>query len=163
MVKTRFITPPNYLKQKVGSGGLSVEIIAKAEQMIANHNIDFAPHAETFLQSIQATMERVKTSKFRTHDHVITMIHPVMQLKANGGMFGYPLITEVAQSALSFLENIHVLDDDAINIIHAHHNTLQSIMNSKIRGLAGETGFQLVKELTGVCNRYYKKHGIEPE
>jgi hypothetical protein len=159
----RYIKPPNYLKQKVGTGGLPKEVLDRADNLVANNDIDFSIHTKTLLDLIKAIIEKALESDFRTHDHVTTMIYPVMQLKAHGGMFGQPLISEISASALSFLENIYVLDNDAIRVLQAHQNALQPILESRIYGLGGPAGKKLVDELRSLCTRYYKKHKILPE
>ena len=158
-----FITPPNRLKQKVGSGGLPAEVLQKADALIANNNFDFRPLGLEYLEAIEATLERSLKSRFRTHDHVIALTNPVMLLKAHGGMFGYPLVSEISYTALRFLENIHVLDDDAIEIVQAHYDILESLFENNIRGLGGDEGYKLVTELANACNRYYRKHNIFPD
>ena len=159
----KLITPPNFLKQKVGSGGLPEEVLNKAQHIIEQSGDDFAPYAKRFIEFIKKIMDETKGSEFRTHDHVTTMIYPVMQLKAHGGMFGQPLISEISSSALNFLENIHVLDDDAIDVLKAHYDALQPVTENKVYGLGGKAGALLIKELNSVCDRYYKKHDIKPE
>ena len=159
----KYITPPNYLKQKVGSGGIPVELIEKAQKKIDNNEVDFTPYTKNFLEFIHNIIEMASTSKFRTHDHVTKMIYPVMQLKAHGGMFGQPLISEISASALSFLENIYVMDDDAIHVLKAHYDALEPISENRIYGLGGAAGEALVEELHHVCERYYNKYSITPE
>lgn len=158
-----YIRPPNYLKQKAGSGGIPPELIEKAQVLIEENEIDFTPYTKNFLEFIHTTIEKAIKSKFRTHDHVTTMIYPVMQLKAHGGMFGQPLISEISASALSFLENIYVLDNDAIEVLKAHYDALEPISENRVFGLGGAAGKKLVKELNDVCRRYYKKYDITPD
>mgnify|MGYP001085751578 CR=1 FL=1 len=158
-----YINAPNYLKQKVGSGGIPPKLIEDAQKVIENNEVDFTPYTQNFLDFISATIDKALKSKFRTHDHVTEMIYPVMQLKAHGGMFRQPLISEIAASALSFLENIYVLDDDALDVIKAHYNALKPILENRIRGLGGKEGQILVKELHNVCQRYYTKYDISPD
>jgi hypothetical protein len=81
-----------------------------------------------------------------------------MDLKASGGMFGYGLVTEVADVALDFLERLDHLNDDALEIIEIHHKTLGTIIASGLRGNGGKAGLSLSKELYGACQRYYKKY-----
>ncbi len=159
----KYIMPPNFLKQKVGSGGLPPEIIAKAQQAIDDSKENFHPYAKTFIEFIDTMIDQSMNSDFRTHDQVTKMIYPIMQLKAHGGMFGQPLMSEISASALSFLENIYVLDDDAIDVLKVHYNALRPVSENKIYGLGGNAGQKLLTELYSACDRYYKKHGITPE
>ena len=161
--KPKYIKPPNFLKQKVGSGGLPKEIIEDAQVAIEENNDDFKPYAKTFLEFIDTMLDKAHNSNFRTHDQVTNMIYPVMQIKAHGGMFGQPLMSEISASALSFLETIYVLDDDALNVLKVHYNALRPVSENNIHGLGGEAGQNLIKELHNACDRYYKKHKITPE
>jgi hypothetical protein len=159
--KTRFLNPPNYLKQKVGSGGLPEKVLLQADKIMEQNNLDFSVYVKKFLDHIDVTVSQALKSEFRTHEHVLSIVYPVMQLKAHGGMFGYQLISEISANLLMFLENIHVLDDDAAEIVRVHYNTLLMLSNNDIRGLGGAEGYNLLSELQGVCDRYYKKHNIE--
>lgn len=159
----KYITPPNFLKQKVGSGGLSDEIIQKAQKTIEQSNDEFKPYAKNFIEFIETMINQAYESNFRTHDQLSNMIYPIMQLKAHGGMFGQPLMSEISASALTFLETIYVLDDDALDVLKVHYNALYPVSENKIHGLGGAAGERLIAELYKACDRYYKKHGIEPD
>ena len=82
-----------------------------------------------------------------------------MHLKANGGMFQYHLISDIADICLQFLEAIEEYNDEAIEIIKAHEQTIQIILDNKLKGNGGKEGYELVKELHQACSRYFKKHG----
>ncbi len=159
----KYITPPNFLKQKVGTGGLPPDMIAKAQKMIDNSAEDFSSYTKSYVKNINSDIEKTINSQFRTHEQVTNMIYPVVQLKAHGAMFNQHLISEIAASALSFLESIHVLDDDAINVIRVHYDALLPISQNRIYGFGGAAGDVLIKELHHVCDRYYKKHDITPD
>jgi hypothetical protein len=81
-----------------------------------------------------------------------------MELKANGTMFKYELVSEFASTMLSFLEHIEQLDNDAIQIIDAHEKTLSALVAKRMKGHGGAVGAQLCKELEDVCGRYYRKN-----
>ena len=87
---------------------------------------------------------------------------PVMELKGNGGMFGYRLITEIADIVLNFLENISELNEDVFEILEVHQKTLKIIIANKLAGDGGRVGKELAQELFKACNRYYKKYDIKP-
>ena len=82
-----------------------------------------------------------------------------MELKANGAMFEYPLISAVAGVLLNFLEVIPELNDDALDIVAVHRSTLNVIVTGKLRGGGGNDGAALLQELADACDRYFKKYG----
>ena len=156
-----FITPPNTLKQKVGFGGLKDEILNKAQELLENHAIDFRPLGEMYLEALDNGIKYAQRSDKNQDDYealIATMLYPAMQLKANGGMFHYPLITEIADKLIQFLEVIDKPDKDAVEIIFAFHATIRAILIGQVKGDAGQYGEELKKALVEACFRYFEKY-----
>lgn len=159
-IKVEFIAPANTLKTKVGSGGLSPEILAKAQDLIENNNIDFRPYANKYLKSLNYQIAQAKLDIEKTALHgelIVKMCYPAMQLKANGAMFQYPLISKVAGKLIYFLEAVKYLDIDSIEIIEAFYKTMRAIILASISGHGGKEGADLVKALDDACLRYFEK------
>ena len=152
----KFITPPNKLKAKVGGGGIAPERLKQAQNFINNNSVDFIPHAKTFLDLVTEFAVEAKNSREEFDRHKLSQ--PIMHLKANGGMFKYALITQVADICLRFVETIHDMNDDAYQVIQAHVNTISIIINNKMTGNGGAEGAALIKELEKACHRYLDKH-----
>lgn len=157
--KTRYITPPHRIKHKAGTGGISEALIERAQFHIETVEIDFEPEARRFLNAIEDILARHKT---RAPPHeAAPLIGPIMQLKANGGMFRYQLISDVADIALTFLESLSVLNNAALEVIGAHVHTIKIILAHKLKGDGGREGFTLIQELEKACQRYYKKYDAD--
>jgi hypothetical protein len=160
--KARFINPPNKLRQKVGTGGIDETLLAKSQQYIeTNTEVDFTPVAKDFLQKLAGVIKDIKSGKISGKDAISAMINPVMQLKANGGMFRYQLLSDVADIALQFLERIDELNTDGFELIDAHEKTIHVIIANGLRGDGGAEGYKLVKELDQARIRYFDKHGAK--
>ncbi|MGB4056910.1 MAG: hypothetical protein WBK77_02360 [Alphaproteobacteria bacterium] len=160
--KPRFINPPNVLKKKVGSGGIDEKLIVKSQDFVNNADIDFIPYAENFLKEFsQALREAEKGSDFKSSREKI--ITPIMQMKAGGGMFKYQLVSEVADTAMQFLDAVDVenVNNETFDILRAHENTLKVIVLNKLKGNGGREGFALIQELDKACKRYFTKYKIE--
>ena len=56
--RAEFIKPLNTLKQKVGSGGLSEDILNKAQALLENNTVDFLPLAEMYLEGLMKGIEK---------------------------------------------------------------------------------------------------------
>lgn len=158
--KAEFIRPPNMLKAKVGSGGLSDEILQKAQDLLENNSVDFLPLAEMYLATLFRGIEYAKAHySSEENEAIITnMLYPAMQLKANGGMFHYPLITSMADKLVQFLEVIIEPDTDAMEIVLAFHTTLRAVVTGKITGDGGQHGQELLKALDDACTRYFERY-----
>ena len=157
--KAEFITPPNTIKQKVGSGGLSEEILERAEELLENYAVDFLPLAEIYLDNLMKGIRVCQNPPpGQSAEYLIsTMLYPGMQLKANGGMFHYPLVTVMADKLIQFLEVIETPDDKAVEIVIAFHATIKMVVQARIQGEPNAKGRSLVKALNEACERYFKK------
>lgn len=158
--KAEFIKPLNLLKAKVGIGGLSEEILSKAQALLENNTVDFLPLAEMYLESLMKGIELAKNPEPNLDDEYIIscMLYPGMQLKANGGMFHYPLVTTISDKLIQFLEVIENADIEAVEIVLAFHTTIRAVVLGKIKGDGGKHGADLVKALSEACERYFEKH-----
>ena len=154
--RAEFIKVPNMLKLKVGSGGLSEEILDKAQKLLEENTQDFAPLGELYLESLANGIEQAKIGSVQEHveEVMAQMIYPAMQLKANGGMFLYPLITKLADRLIQFLEVIDELDIESIEIIMAYHSSMKAVLHGKISGDGGESARELLTALNQACGRY---------
>ncbi len=157
--KAEFIRPPNTLKAKVGSGGVSETILAKAQAVLENNTVDFRPLAEMYLENLLKGVDKARTlTQKDDRENVIShILYPAMQLKANGGMFHYNLVTKIADKLVQFLEVIEELDLAAIEIILAYHATLRAIILGGIKGDGGTHGQELLEALDDACTRYFDK------
>ncbi|NCT40044.1 MAG: hypothetical protein GW778_00060 [Alphaproteobacteria bacterium] len=157
--KAEFINPPNRIKEKVGSGGISDDILEKAQALLENNTVDFEPLAVMYLNALMAGIEKSKDSDPADDKEYLisTMLYPAMQLKANGGMFHFPLISEIADRLIQFLEVINEPDLESIEIVLAFHTTMRAIIHGKIMGNGGDHGRDLLKALNKACVRYFEK------
>jgi hypothetical protein len=162
--KAEFMVPPNILKTKVGSGGLSEEILNKAQALLEEHTVEFTPLASVYLESLHEGIEIAKghTAHDQIEPVIAKMLYPAMQLKANGAMFHYDLITDIAEKLIYFLEVIEEPDIEAVEIILAFYTTMKAIMQGKITGSGGEHGQSLLIALNNACLRYFDRN-IEVE
>jgi hypothetical protein len=155
------ITPADKsLQKKAGVGEIDPELILKAEQFIQDNDEDFTPMALELLAKLASTLARIKRHNIRTAEVLQELEAPVMQLKANGKMFKYDLVTSLASITLDFLESIDTLDDDVLALVTVQLSGLQVIIAQKMKGSGGLDGMRLREELEEACQRYYKKNPL---
>ena len=159
--KAKFITPPNYLKVKAGGGGIPEERLERAQLAMDDFKSDFRPEALKMVENLSAgttgALKALKDGKAFEKDK---MIFPIMQLKANGGMFKYQLLSDIADICLQFMEAVNDFTPEAIDIIKAHENTINIVISNDLKGDGGKEGYTLVQELHKACTRYFKKYNI---
>lgn len=155
-----FFTPPNPLKLKVGSGGLSEDILNKAEALLQNNSMEFSPLAEMYLDAMMKGIEQARTPPEGLDNETIiaAILFPGMQLKANGSMFHYDLITQISDRFIQFMEVIDTVDNEALEIILAFHTTIRAVLLGRIKGDGGKRGDDLMNALIAACYRYFEKN-----
>ncbi|MGH1403118.1 MAG: hypothetical protein ACRBDL_02645 [Alphaproteobacteria bacterium] len=155
-----FIKPPNVLKAKVGYGGLSNQILDRTQSLLENHAADFSPLADIYLDRMKKALDeaRERAESTESEEQIALVLLPCVQLKANGAMFHFPLITRVAERFVQFMEVVERLDNETLDIALAFYNTLKIIAAGKIKGDGGMQGDALVEELNSACMRYFEKH-----
>lgn len=161
--RAEFFMPVNQLKNKVGTGGLSEDVLRKAQDLLDNNNVDFVPLATTYLNSLGNALTQAQTS-LEDRDHakhenlIYILLYPSLQLKANGGMFGYPLISDIAQRLIHFLEVIERIDADAIEVVTAFRTAMLAVISGTLDRRGNAHGHTLVKELDEACFRYFDRY-----
>ncbi|NQZ14905.1 MAG: hypothetical protein HRT94_08810 [Alphaproteobacteria bacterium] len=161
--ETQFITPPNMLKQKMGSGGIPEEVLKRSQEFIDNNNIDYEPYAQDYLEAIDGILQLTK--KTRSPDSRVEYVEEIskniMQLKSSGSMFGYSSITQIADTVLNFLEVNEHINADLYKIIEAHNAAVLVIINNKLRGAERKEIGSITKELYDAISRYNKKYNSQ--
>lgn len=161
--KPEFITPRNVLKNKLGDGGLNSRVIELAQRMIDQAGVDFLPLGQRFLVGLQEGMRVAATSRGQMDDEALinTMLFPAVQLKANGGMFGYPLVTAVAGRLVRFLEYVTEVNNDMLEVVSGFVTALQALMllSGSQKREPEPQGVELYKALDEACARYFARYG----
>jgi len=158
--KPKFIPPDNKLKTKVGDGGIPAFLIKQCQDFLESNPVDFVPYARKFLEDLEFARADIIKKPQQGDDIMKNVFNIIMQLKSNGSMFHYQLISMTSDVLLRFLENAHKYDDDFIDILSVYTKSLRIILNKKLTGNGGKEGYVLTQELHNACLRYYSKHGI---
>lgn len=160
--KAELITPPNILKQKLGSGGISEATLVKAQQALEDNTTDFRPFATVLLTLLDNAIEHARKPTSESEPAIEAMIYPAVQLKAQGAMFHFPLVTDLSDILVSFLETVTGVDEDVLEIVVAHKTAISAVISNNMTGSGGAQGKELRDSLTDVCIRYYKLREMTP-
>ena len=153
----RIVKANHLLQAKVGIGSIDEKKIRKSQKIMDGTSVDFVAMAQQYLAELGDALEYAHTSDDPAKKKVQSMTEPVMQIKANAGMFGYGLVGILASVMLNFLETLEAVDEDVITIVDAHHKTLKILITNDMKGDGGEYGQQLQAELKDACRRYFAK------
>ena len=147
------------LQAKAGSGSISQKKIDQMQTLIENNRVDFIPIVLPLLEELSSAIADTRNGKKTDVVGLSALIEPIMQIKANAGMFKYQLVGKLAGIILDFLENVGILNDDVIDLCDTHHKTLSMLIKNHMTGEGGTYGQDLETELKEACRRYANKHG----
>jgi hypothetical protein len=153
-----FIKPNQSLKLAIGHGGLDTAILEQAQKVIDDNTIDFMPIATRQLSALQECIKIAKTQKNKhdTNSLIAIIVNPAMQLKANGGMFGYPIVTKISGLLIHFMEVVNDLDDNVFDLLNGFVTSLNAVIIGGIRN-GDSGGDQLFNAINDACQRYLNK------
>ncbi len=154
--KAELIVPPNTLKKKVGSGGLDDAVITKAQKSLENNTVDFRPIALALIEELALESRNAENNATNGEAAIKALLSPAMQLKTQGALFHFPLVSDISDTLISFLETVEFIDNDALDIINAHRLAVSVVITNNMQGDGHEQGRQLKKSLTDACARYYR-------
>ncbi len=155
--KGKLVNPENNLKKKVGNGGFDAKTLSAAQHMIENNTVDFRPQARELSDELGVALSAARAAQDASDPSIMgNLMYPVMQLKAQGGLFHYPLISEISHIIIDFLENIPGLDEIVMDITDAYRKAINAIVTAQLKDGNSGNGKDLRNELDRVCNRYYK-------
>jgi len=154
--KSKLVKPENTLKKKAGSGGFNESDLMKAQNMIETNEIDFAPLAMDLLKELAEILKKIKSGEIKKEDYFDQIMYPLMQLKSQGALFRYPLVTKISHLMLDFLENIKSIDSNAIEIVEAYKKSVTAIITLKLKDVNNKAGLELCKALSDAFDRYFK-------
>ncbi len=80
-------------------------------------------------------------------DAVLIMRGIAHDIKGQGGSFGYPLVTDIGNSLSTLLKHERLLSDAGQELLSAHLEALEAIMDKAIKGDRGDLGSSYVEHL----------------
>ena len=155
--------PPRYFKadfelqQKIGTGQLDPEVIAKVQTYLDEVKIDVTPDLRNSLDVIASNLDEAKALTYDREQFLPAITRALMNIKATSGMFHQMMVCRVAAFVLTFLEDIKKFDNDIVEIITAYIKVTRTLMDMNITDETNAHGQQFLQEIRGACKRYYDK------
>lgn len=150
MSDVQIIKPPHGLrKAKVGNGPakLDPDVLRKAEAAVVELEKDFAGWAAEDLDGLDAALARLREHGGRSTGDLAELFRLALDMKGQGGSFGFQMITSIAGSLCDFLEGRAVLSRLGIKAAAAHISAMRAILAGNVRDDGGKTGQALLAEL----------------
>ena len=142
------ITPPNTLRKKVGGrmGPASEAMIATAEAAIADLSDNFDQWMKDEVGKLEAARKTV-IAEGLDGDAGQRLFNAAHDLKGLGTTYGYPLVSEIADSLCTITLEKDVRAKAPMKLVNAHVDSIRAIVNGQIKTAQHATGQSLAREL----------------
>lgn len=165
-VEIEYVKPRNILREKVGFGGIPKKLLIAAEKVLKEFEFDFQTFGNELLERFRCSIEeahdayRNKEKEEEQIKHLLLFsLANVMEIKANGGMFGAPVMSQTADISLIFLEKIDQINEDTFELLKIHYRVLHLVHTKQIKDLKTPEASALITELRRASERYFSKYG----
>ena len=155
------INPPNTLKSKVkmgGPGSIDMDMIEKAEKVLAGLSDNYLEWVQEDLQKITAAYNELKSGggdQKKTLDTIFRISH---DMKGQGGSFGYTLMTSIGNELCRMIEKLPAPIGPAhIEAIGVHVDSMKLVIAQKMKGDAGQMGAAVLAGLQRVSDKLTMK------
>jgi len=154
--KVEFVDNPNPLrsKVKVKAGADAAALIAQAEQSVKKLGDEFETIFVDSVAALAAAMTEVRKSGMAREHGLIAMRRLLHDLRGQAGTFGYPLVSQVGDSACKFIDLSDDIGETEVEVIRMHVDALKAISQARIKGDGGPIGQELMSGLRKVILKY---------
>jgi chemotaxis protein histidine kinase CheA len=142
------IEVPNTLKLKVsyGADGVDAAMLERADALMANLQGDFIVWVQEDLKKLQEHFDAAAALPVAERGHAIKEVFGVLHnMKGQGGSFGYPLVTSLANMLCRFMETRTSFAQPEMDVIHVCINALRLVVAERMIGDGGPKGEKLFK------------------
>ena len=152
---------PNNLRTKVAGsmvgrgtvGEIPTALLERADEELQRAAFDFTEWARQYLSDLQNLCDealKLPAGRRKKFESINLLAH---ELRGQGGTFGYPLITTFAKMLYTATGEGCREDDNAIEIVKAHIDSMRAVLRDKVAGDGGEAGRALTAGLRAAIER----------
>ncbi|WP_353857563.1 response regulator [Azospirillum formosense] len=157
---------PNRLGAKMGIAPkdpvptLPDEVLAAAEAEIQNRAGDYATWIAGEVDELARRVDRLGTEAAVVPALMAQINRSAHEMRGQGGIFGYPLITRIAKSLYEATQGgFPAVTGNERLLLKAHVDAIKAVMAGRISGDGGATGQQLLASLDRAKKKYAKPDG----
>ena len=154
--KVEFIENPNPLrsKVKVKAGADPSELIAQANESVGKLAAEFETIFAESVTALASAMSEVRQTGMTREQGLIRMRRLLHDLRGQAGTFGYPLVSQVGDSACKFIDLSESTTETEVGVLSMHIDALKAINQTKIKGDGGPIGQELMNGLRKVIRLF---------
>lgn len=157
--KVEFIDNPNPIRRKVRveQGVDPQNLIRRADSQVAKLAGEFEQIFAENILALGAAMTALRQSNGEDAESLGQLRVLLHDLRGQAGTFGYPLVSQVGDSACKFIDLSSEIGATEVEVLNMHVDALKAISQAKIKGDGGPIGAELMGGLRKVIQKYNDK------
>ncbi|MGF1628853.1 MAG: response regulator [Kiloniellaceae bacterium] len=160
-VRAVYFRPANRLRDKLGPNALRAQIdfdplvIQAAENRIKDLVGDYAVWVKNYLDTMGRSYEALCKQDDDPKQHIFTINQIAHELRGQGGIFDYPLLTSFGKSLYqATLDTRGQITESRLKLIEAHIDALRVVFNKRVHGSGGKVGAELLQDIERAVKKY---------
>lgn len=148
---------PNPLRAKVSYGpdGIDEKTLAKAEAAIAGLGDEFVQWIDQDIKAAQHKFDDAAELPEAERHHAMGELFAILHdMRGQGGSFGYPLITTIANGVCRFIESRSKYGPHEMDAVQLHIDALRMVVGERLSGDGGYVGEKMLKGLEKVLAKF---------
>ena len=125
---------PNRLKQKVGEGGIDPRRLAEAETAVQELGANYLDWANEDLATLHGKLGALMSGETPQAEALEAVFSVAHDMRAQGGTFGYPLVTRIGRSLCRFIEALESAGKADLELVAAHVDAITAVLRNQIAG-----------------------------
>lgn len=155
----RFYSPPRFLRAKTG-GDISFDAsqIASVQKELDTWSDDFVKWTLDYIEKLKRLIASIRAKESAQRRGDFDRINQIAhELRGQGGIFGYPLVSSVAKSLFELTNDTLDRSDECLYLVQNHIDTLQIVLRDEVRGDGGNLGLEIIKAMRLANAKFLKE------
>lgn len=138
MTKIQIFQPSSSLAKKVTlvDDETTKNAIKQAENFMETQEINYPAWLDDDLKNLKNTFKKINPNSNNQPKNLLNDIFKIsLEIKGQGGSYGYPLISYVADNICTLLDSVSKISKEDIEIIRIHIDVLSIIAKNRIKDI----------------------------
>lgn len=160
-IKVRYFRLRNRLKEKANSGqtrepgGFAMEALESAMAELDKFAEDYPDWVQGQVRELYDELSKARDKEDNRRAAELKRINEIAHdMRGQGGTFGYPLVTTVADSLYKFTGARATSSEDHLEIVKSHIDTMNAVIRERVEGDGGILGRELLTALEKAIEKF---------
>ena len=134
-------------KSATEGGSIGPDMLKAAREQVVEMEEDYADWVGNSISQLEQAHNRIVENNADAPRQLDKIREVSRELRGQGGMFGYPLMTHFGRSLEEVAEASGRATEPLIDLVSAHIEGIKVVMREHIKGDGGQIGAELLKGL----------------